>query len=142
MQTSARNQFSGKVTSVKQGAVNDEIEIEIAGGRHLVATVTRESTDALGLAPGKAAVALIKSSSVILAASDDSVRFSARNQLKGVVASVVVGAVNNEVVLDLGGGVSLVAIVTSESSQTLGLAAGKTITALFKASSVIVGVKA
>ncbi|RYE92172.1 MAG: LysR family transcriptional regulator, partial [Oxalobacteraceae bacterium] len=53
MQTSARNQFFGTVTRVVPGAVNDEIELAIAGGQKIVAIVTRESTDNLALAPGR-----------------------------------------------------------------------------------------
>jgi molybdate transport system regulatory protein len=142
MKTSARNQFSGKVTEVKRGAVNDEIEIEIAQGHHLVAIVTRESADTLGLAPGATAIALIKSSSIILVTDDDSVRFSARNQLKGKISRVLPGAVNSEVVVDIAAGIAITAIVTNESAHSLGLAVGKTASALFKASSVIVGVPA
>lgn len=141
MQTSARNQFSGKVTAVKRGAVNDEVEIEIGAGRRIVAIVTHESTDHLGLAAGVTAVALIKSSAIILAADDPGFRFSARNQLKGAVSRVVGGAVNSEVLVDLGGGTVLTAIVTNESVKTLALRAGAQVSALFKASSVIVGVK-
>ena len=49
---------------------------------------------------------------------------------------------NSEVVLDLPGGATLAAIVTRESSDTLDLAVGRKVTAIFKASSVIVGVPA
>ncbi|MBV8049435.1 MAG: TOBE domain-containing protein [Paludibacterium sp.] len=140
MKTSARNQFSGKVAAVQRGSVNDEIDIEVAPGLHLVAIVTRESTDSLGLAPGVAAMALIKSSSVLLVIDDAQVRFSARNQLRGKVLRVIPGAVNSEVVVDVASGVAITAIVTNESAVALGLSAGKPVSALFKASSVIVGV--
>ena len=49
MKTSARNQFLGKVTAIKKGAVNDEVDLEIAGGLKIVAIVTHESTEGLGL---------------------------------------------------------------------------------------------
>lgn len=140
MKTSARNQFHGRVARVKTGAVNDEIELEIAGGQKIVAIVTHESTTELGLQPGAEALALIKSSSVILVSDDDGARFSARNRLTGVLSRVHPGTVNTEVVLELSGGAALAAIITNESCHTLGLAEGKTITAIFKASSVIVGV--
>jgi molybdate transport system regulatory protein len=55
------------------------------------------------------------------------------------VTAVRPGAVNAEVVLDIGGGMSLAAIVTQESLKSLGLAPGAKATALFKASSVILG---
>jgi molybdate transport system regulatory protein len=67
-------------------------------------------------------------------------KISARNQLKGTVAQITPGAVNAEVIFDLGGGQQLVAIVTNESVKTLGLAEGKSAYALIKASSILVGV--
>lgn len=66
MQTSARNQFVGKVSQIKTGMVNDEIELVVAGGQKIVATVTCDSTEQLGLAVGVPASALFKATSVIL----------------------------------------------------------------------------
>lgn len=140
MKTSARNQFFGTVAHVKAGAVNDEIELDIAGGHKIVAIVTHDSTDSLGLKPGAQAFALVKSSSVILLTDAEGARFSARNSLQGTVARLVPGAVNTEVVIDLAGGGSIAAIITNASAEALELREGSTATALFKASSVIVGV--
>lgn len=142
MKTSARNQFSGTVSLVKTGAVNDEIEIDIAGGHKIVAIVTSESTGSLGLKPGAQAFALIKASSIILMTDTEGARFSARNRLEGSVSRLTPGAVNTEVVLDLAGGGTIAAIITNDSATALDLADGKTVTAMFKASSVIVGVPA
>jgi len=50
------------------------------------------------------------------------------------------GAVNSEILIDLEGGTTLVAIVTNESAQDLGLGEGAPAVAIFKASSVILGV--
>lgn len=140
MKTSARNQFQGKVTNVRRGAVNDEIEMEVVGGRQVTAVITHESTQNLGLRPGVAALALVKASSVIIVTDDEGMRFSARNRLQGIVSRVQPGAVNTEVVIDLGGGGSVAAIVTHESSRTLNLKPGASATAIFKASSVIIGI--
>ena len=52
MRTSARNHFAGPVTHVQRGAVNDEIEIQAAGGHKIVAIVTHESAEDLGLDVG------------------------------------------------------------------------------------------
>lgn len=142
MKTSARNQFLGKVTQVKRGAVNDEVELEVVGGQKIVAIVTHESTEGLGLAVGAEAFALIKSSSVILVTEDADAKFSTRNRLSGIVARVQPGAVNTEVVIDLAGGGVVAAIITNESCNTLGLAVGVKASAIFKASSVILGVPA
>ena len=142
MKTSARNQFHGTVSHVAPGAVNDEIVIDVAGGHSIVAIVTRDSTLELGLAPGAEAFALVKSSSVILVTGMQGTRLSARNQLSGAITRIVPGAVNTEVVLDLGGGATLAAVVTNGSCAALELAVGLRATGIFKASSVILGVPA
>lgn len=142
MKTSARNQFFGKVVAVKTGAVNDEVELEVLGGHRIVAIVTRSSTESLELKPGAEAFALIKSSSIIVMTDDAGARFSARNRLAGMVTRVQPGAVNTEVVIELPGGASVAAIITNDSCSDLALAEGKPASAIFKASSVILGVPA
>ncbi len=142
MKTSARNQFQGKVSAFHRGAVNDEIELEIPGGHRIVATITHESSESLGLKVGSEAFALVKASSVILATGNDGMRLSARNHLAGNITRVQPGAVNTEVTLEIGTGVTVAAVVTNESAQELALAEGQRAEAIFKASSVIIGVPA
>lgn len=137
MKTSARNQFFATVATLRRGAVNDEIELTMAGGQPLAAIVTRESTETLGLAPGVDTFVLVKASSVMLVVAPGQARFSARNQLRGTVSRVVAGAVNTEVSLLLPGGVTVVAIITNESCTELQLAEGVEATAMFKAPDVI-----
>ncbi len=67
-------------------------------------------------------------------------KLSARNVLEGTVKSVDHGAVNSEVVLELPGGVEVVAIITKTSAEGLKLEAGKKAYAVIKASSVMVAV--
>lgn len=140
MKISARNVFQGKVSAVKPGAVNAEIEITSAGGDKIVAIVTEASVAALGLAVGKDAVAVVKAPSVILLAGEPGVRFSARNQLAGKVTALTKGGVNTEVALTLTGGNVVHAVVTNEAVLELGLAVGSAATALIKASHVVLGV--
>jgi molybdate transport system regulatory protein len=142
MKTSARNQLVGTVTSVRSGAVNDEVEITLAGGQRIVAVVTQESTQSLGLKTKATAIALVKASSVVVATDLEGAKVSTRNQLAGKVGTVTPGAVNAEVVIELDGGGSIAAIVTQGSVRSLGLAPGKRAIALFKATSVIVAVPA
>jgi molybdate transport system regulatory protein len=142
MLTSARNEFAGKVAAINEGAVNDEIEITLTGGDRIVAVITRTSTASLGLKVGVDALALVKAPWVILSVPDNGIKLSTRNRLEGTVKSVKPGAVNTEVEVSLKGGQTLAAIVTQESAQSLGLAVGKPVLAFFKASHVIVGVKA
>ncbi len=143
MMTSARNHFSGIVTAIKAGAVNDEVELELSGGDRIAAIVTRESAENLGLKLGSPAVALVKASWVIVVTEGGDgprLKLSARNQLRGTVRRITPGAVNTEVVIALGGGNSVAAIITNTSAQELALAEGVPATAIFKASSVILGV--
>lgn len=145
LRTSARNQLYGTVAARVRGAVNDEVSIALPGGQRLVAVVTRESAEALGLAMGGAVVALVKASSVVLVAggalsTDHAARLSARNRLSGVVSGVRRGEVNAEVTLELPGGTVVAAIVTDASVDALGLETGASATAVFKASSVLLGI--
>lgn len=141
MKTSARNQFSGVVSKLVRGAVNDEVEIRLPGGSLLVAIVTRESSETLGLGDGMPVIALVGATAVIIATGlDADARFSARNCLAGTIAGVTRGAVNAEVVLDIDGGSRIAATVTMASADDMALAVGGRAVAMFKASSVIVAV--
>ena len=140
MKTSARNALRGVVSAVTIGQVNAEVTLELADGVELVAIITKESVDELGLAPGREAMALIKSSFVILAPGDAPLRTSARNHLAGTVVRHVEGAVSDEVVLDIGQGKTITATITRHSGQDLGFKVGARAQALIKASHVILAV--
>ena len=142
MKSSARNQFFGTVTRLHRGAVNAEVELQLNPGVRLVATITLESVESLGLQVGGEAWALVKASSIIIACVDQDAKtkLSVRNCLCGTVTRIVPGAVNSEVAVTLSGGATVTAIVTNDSVTELGLETGKPACALFKASSVILGV--
>ncbi|MCU0526271.1 MAG: molybdopterin-binding protein [Elainella sp. Prado103] len=65
---SARNMLKAKVKRIVKGAVNAEVTLILAPGVELVSVVTRTSADKLGLKKGKEVFAVIKSSSVMIAA--------------------------------------------------------------------------
>jgi molybdate transport system regulatory protein len=140
MKTSARNALRGQIARITPGAVSAEVTLRIADGLDIVAVVTSQSVEDLGLARGAPAIALIKSSFIVLA-KGDGLRTSARNQISGVVASREDGAVNSEVRLDIGAGKTLVATVTLASARALELAVGEPVTALVKAPHVILAVE-
>jgi molybdate transport system regulatory protein len=140
MKTSARNALRGLIARITPGAVNTEVTLRVADGLEIVAIVTSHSVDELGLAVGAPAIALIKSSFIVLA-KGEGLRTSARNQLTGAVASREDGAVNSEIRLDIGGGKTLAATITLESAETLAIAVGDSVTALIKAPHVILAVE-
>ena len=141
MKISARNQLQGTITHLTQGAVNSEVSLRLANDQVITAIITAASVAKLGLGVGKEAYAIIKASSVMLA-TGDAVATSARNQLAGVVSQVTAGAVNSEVVLDLGQGLEIAAIITKDSAARLGLVDGLSAQALIKASSIMLAVDA
>jgi len=65
---------------------------------------------------------------------------SARNQFLGTVKAVKIGAVNAEVLVDIGNGAELAAIITNDSVEHLGLEAGSEVHALVKAQWIILAV--
>lgn len=62
---SARNRFAGIVRSVQVDGLLAQVELE-AGPFRVVAVITREAVEELGLAPGAPATALVKATSVLL----------------------------------------------------------------------------
>jgi molybdate transport system regulatory protein len=142
MAISARNVFKGKVTSLKEGPINAEVEITTVGGDRIVAMLTESSVKSLGLAVGNDAVAVIKAPWVALQAGTPEYRFSARNQLKGKVSGLLQGGVNCQVTVALPSGSTVSAMITNAAVTEMGLAEGTPVTALFKASHVLIGVSA
>lgn len=139
MKVSTRNHLRCVVTAVKPGTVNAEVTLDL-DGTALVAVITNESVQTLGLASGKEAFALIKASFVILTTADGSLQTSARNRLCGTVERIVAGSVDTEVVLALAGGTRLTSIITQASATNLGLAEGDQACALIKAPHIILAV--
>ena len=141
MQSSARNQWAGRVMAVQAGGLEAQVRVEIAPGVEIVGGMTQESAQRLRLQPASEVLVLVKSSSVMLTL-DDAAQLSARNRLPGTVMRVLRGPVGAEVVLQLDGGGHhhIVAAITDDSVQRLGLRVGQRATAFFKASSVLLAV--
>ncbi|MDQ3922610.1 MAG: TOBE domain-containing protein [Actinomycetota bacterium] len=65
MQMSARNRLPGTVTEVVRGEAAAKVTIRV-GDNHVVALITRESADELGLEVGKEVTALVKATDVMV----------------------------------------------------------------------------
>jgi molybdopterin-binding protein len=65
METSARNQLKGTVVSVSLGTVMAEVTVDV-NGAHVVAAITKESAERLGLTEGKSVVAIVKATDVMI----------------------------------------------------------------------------
>ncbi|MDO4626848.1 MAG: TOBE domain-containing protein [Pasteurellaceae bacterium] len=141
MTISARNQLVAHISAIRTGATNDVIEMELKTGEKLTAVITAESTANLGLDINTEVLAIFKAPSVILS-TDNSLIFSSRNQFKGKVEQITHGAVNAEIIIKTYLGTRFTAIITETSANNMALQIGTDVTALIKASSVILAVKA
>ncbi len=139
-------------------------QVEIQAGPHrFVSLLSREAADELGLEPGMLAVAAVKSTNVSVEipavaarrpaaksalpssergcrtprSKENIVQLSARNQISARVTAINTGEAIANVELDANG-VRLVASITVEAVRQLGLAVGAEVTAVIKASDVMI----
>lgn len=136
MKLSARNKFIGKVTDVTRGAVNGIIKVELSNGQHLTSSITLESIDDLDITVGKEVTAIIKSTSVLIGRGQ--LTLSARNKLSGTIIDINRGAVNAIVKVELPSNVVISSSITLEAVDELDLTVGTEVTAVVKASEVLI----
>ena len=140
MKVSARNVFSGTIEKITKGAVNAEVIILISGGTRITSNITNGAVDNLSLKEGLNAYAIIKSSSIIIGTDLDGSKISARNIMTGKISKIIEGPVSSEIDVAVTGGNVISATITHGSSEKLALKEGERVSAIFKASSVIIGI--
>ena len=138
MQISARNQIIGTIEKISLGAVNSEIQMKLKSGKSIVSIITNSSVENLGLAINDEVVAVIKSSNVLLS-TQTNLKLSARNSLNGNIEEINIGSVNAEVVVNIGNEDKIVAIVTINSIENMGLKIGASVDVIIKASDIMIG---
>lgn len=134
--TTARNQFSGKIKRIVEGAINSEVSVDIGCKTVVVAVIPNSAIADLGLVPSLSVGVVFPASSVMVS-TDPNLKISARNQIAGFVSRVEKGAVNSEISMVFGDGKTVCANVTNSSVDRLSIRVGTPISALVKASSVI-----
>ncbi|MFW3327681.1 TOBE domain-containing protein, partial [Aliarcobacter butzleri] len=82
--------------------------------------------------------AIIKSSNVFIS-TDENLQLSARNKFQGIVDSINQGGINSEIVIDIGNGDKIVAIITTSSVNSLNIKEKSKVGAIIKASDVMIG---
>lgn len=133
LRTSARNALRGVVTTVAEDGVTAAVFLDAGEGLGFTARVTRRSVEDLGLAPGRPAIALIKSSFVRLDGAP------AENHLDGRILDREAGDDAAELVIGLPGGKSLVATVEAGAAGW-NLAPGDAVSVSIAAADVILAV--
>jgi len=140
MRISARNILAGTVQSVEKGKVVAIVKVELKSGNVISSIITNDSVNSLGLKPGANAYAIVKASSVMIGTGGSDLKLSARNIVRGTIKTIKEGMVMAEVVLDIGNGETISATISDESTRKLGLKVGEKALAVFKATSVMIGV--
>jgi molybdopterin-binding protein len=72
MRLSTRNRLPGTITEVVKGEAAARVSMQV-GDNHMVALITRESAEELGLQPGKQVTALVKATDVMVMTDDGDV---------------------------------------------------------------------
>lgn len=138
MSISARNQITGKIESVQEGAINAIVTLKTEGGSTITSTISIAAVKELELVPGKEATAIIKATEVMIGIGD--MKLSARNQLNGEILKVEEGAVNAIVTLKIDDKNTVASTISIAAVKELGLVPGVKAKAVIKATEVLVAV--
>lgn len=133
---SARNQLPGIIKSISRGVVNAEVIIVTPAGVEISSIITLGSCVRMNLEPGDNVIAVIKASNVMIAVGSE-FAISCRNNITGVIKKINHGKVNDEIIINANGA-GLVSIITQSSVERLKLEENMKVSALIKASNVIV----
>ena len=139
MKTSMRNQFAGLITAIRQGPVNDEIDVMVNGMQIITASITHESSRELQLAIGSKVFALIKASSVMIGNDHDKKTI---NHFAATVRNILHGEQSSELIMHVSEGLALVSTLRNADLDRLALKPGAITVASFAPSNVILGVAA
>ena len=66
MRLSARNQLTGTVAAIEDGAVMSIVKVDLDGGQQITASITRDAVAELGIAVGVTVTAVVKSTEVMI----------------------------------------------------------------------------
>jgi molybdopterin-binding protein len=135
-QISARNQIDGRIATINSGEAMSIVTVN-AGDQRIVSAITNEAVKELGLKVNDSVTALVKSTETMLVKGDAAqLKISARNKLTGQVAGIQKGNAMGCVTLNVGN-FQLGAAITREAIDDLQLNNGDRVTALFKATEVM-----
>jgi molybdate transport system regulatory protein len=136
MSISARNKIQGQISGIQAGEVMSLVTVQ-AGENRLVAAITNEGVQELQLKQKDQVTAVVKSTEVMLMKGDTGgIKISARNRLKGQVASVQKGEAMGLVTVTVGP-LYLGAAITRQAIDELGLTQGDVVTVVIKATEVM-----
>lgn len=138
MKISARNQLIGQVDLIQQGKVNSEVYIKLKSGYTMVSVITNDAVKDLNLQSGDEVIAFFKSSCVLVT-TDITLNISARNKFQGTILNMQIGEINAQLYINIGNNDVVVSVITLNSVRALNIKMGMSVSAIIKASDVIIG---
>jgi molybdate transport system regulatory protein len=138
--TSARNIFFGKISSIKKGDIQAEVEMLTLNGHMVTTIITNDSLSRLGLKIGSLITAEVKAPWVILQRSDKEPESTAENRFGGTVVRINKGKITTEFVVRIADGTELCSIVTTENALRMGFQLNDEVWVLFNSFSVVLQV--
>ena len=135
-QLSARNQISGTIAAIQKGVAMSIVTVA-AKGHTITSAITNQAVQDLGLRQHDAVIAVIKATEGIIAKGDaGAMKISARNKVSGRITHIDKGPAMAAVTLDARDW-KLTTAITRHAADDLQLAQGDQVTALFKATEVL-----
>lgn len=132
---SSRNTFHCVVEKIKKGPVDVELNLRLSTGDELIAVVTNAAVDELELETGKDVLALVKAYAIQLSLHN---RGSQENNISGTVTRLIKGPKNWEILLNIGDGKTLTAVIAMDEAEKLGVVKGQKLIAHFSPQDVII----
>ena len=140
LKTSARNQLFGEIESIRKDAMAATVVMRLRGEDKVISRITVEGLESLGLRKGEEAYALVKANWISLFPIGGRPKPEMENVWTVKIISIKQGKTDAEVITQLKGGNSLVAVVPMPTVRRLKLEEGTGVIAAFSASNVILGV--
>ncbi|MBM4288223.1 MAG: transporter [Deltaproteobacteria bacterium] len=135
--TSARNTFFGKISAIKKGDIQAQVELVTLAGDRLVTVITNDSLLRLGLKTGMLISAEVKAPWVVLQKGEEEPAGSAENRFRGTVERILKGRVTTEYRVRIADGTELCAVVSQAGSRGLELRPNDTVWAVFNCFAVV-----
>lgn len=137
VKVSARNVFRCTLVALHEDTVDVSATLQVSAANSISSVITHGAMEDLRLAPGRKVMALVKSSSVQLAAVDGVPPGVGRNRLGGEVLRRTDGDMNSEIQLDIGDGKILTAVVPKAHAEELRIGLGDRLEAFFRPADVM-----
>jgi len=138
--TSARNTFFGKISAVRKGDIQSQVQLVTVGGDVVSTVITNNSLTRLGLKVGSLLAAEVKAPWVILLKAQTAPSCTAENLFRGTVTQIIRGKLTAEFVVRIHDGTELCSVVTEESRRKLDVKEKDDVWVMFNSFAVILHV--